>query len=240
MNERSIDMSQTVQPGAYRFGAEHFTPELQNSIVDSYFNGGDSVHSQIGQKVQELQAQQEPVIPQDIQQRLERASQLEKLASSPEFVKAYSQILQGNSQQTQTIAPQPNVPQPTQTEQQVDNDPFAGLFSNETQVNQTQNVAEQNNVNTQTNDTATYEAFVGTLTQRGIDPADFTKFMQELNADDLIGIYQAFKAQAPGQPAQPQPVAPEPPRSIQNLPVQNRTAPPQGVFQQQRNKSLWD
>lgn len=240
MNDRQIDMSQYASPGAVAFGAEHFTPQIQNQIVDNYFNGGDSVHSAIANKIQELSSQQAPVISPDIQAKLERLEQLERVATDPRFVKAYAQALQTAAPTQPVLPPQPTQPQ---TAAPMDDDPFAGLFSNETPVNETQNVAQPQNVNNQPNEQQQYEQLVSVCTQNGIDANDFIQFAQSLSMEHLVGIYKAFREQSAQQTQAPlaqQTQQQEPPRSIQNVPIQNPTSPPASVFGQTKQRTLWD
>ena len=242
-NQRQqIDMAQILSPGSFRFGGEHFSKELQEKIIDASFNGGDTVHSQIAARVQELQQPQVPQVDPEVAQKLDRLQQMEKLVATPEFAKAYAQVLQSGSQAP--IAPPHQQVQPAQTEQRNDpsTDPFAGLFSNETQVNETQNAA-QTQPQAQANDSQAYEEVVGLCTKHGVDPTDFVGFMKELSADDLIGVYKAFRANPPQAQAQQQaPVQTEQqvPRSIQNVPVQNPQPSSASVFQPRPRNPLWD
>lgn len=257
MENRQIDASQRMMlPSSIKFDASHFTKELQENIISAALNGGDTVHSQILERIAEMrspQPQPTPIqaqtqLPGEVQARLERLQQFEELAKSPEFAKAYAQVLMNNGAQPTTdpntfqpAQPTPNEPQPAQT------DPFAGLFSNEPAPTTQQNAAPTNQAQP-ANEQAEYEQFVSTCIQNGVDPQAVAGFIQSLSTEDVVGIYKAFLAQSnPGnqpQQEQTQPSAPPPtpqvPKSIQNVSPSlfSPSSAPAG-YPSQRNR-LWD
>ena len=137
MNDRQIDMSQRLYPGSFTFDASVFTPAMQSKIIDASLNGGDTLHSMLAERVEQVQQPQVPT------QEMEYLRNLGEFVKTPQFTSALAHVMQ-QQQQTSPVPSQQTVPEPytpPQSEPVTNADPFADLFSNDTPVNNQQYVA---------------------------------------------------------------------------------------------------
>lgn len=252
MNERQIDMSQRLYPGSYTFDASMFTPDMQSQIIKSSFDGGDTLHSLISERVREREAQMSPAEPKIEQSELEYLRKLGEFVKTPQFTSALAEVMRQSNPpaQPQPVQNTQALPsEPARTEPQFA-DPFAGLFANETPVNETQNVAPGQDTprQNQPNADPSYEQFVQACAQEQVNPADVAKFLNERSPQDMILLYKEFKkaeaeqagaTQQQQQQQQPQHQISEPPRSIQNMPTPSQPAFNPSQYPRTRNP-LWD
>lgn len=249
MNDRQIDMSQRLYPGSFTFDASVFTPAMQSKIIDASLNGGDTLHSMLAERVEQVQQPQVPT------QEMEYLRNLGEFVKTPQFTSALAHVMQ-QQQQPSPVPSQQTVPEPytpPQSEPVTNADPFADLFSNDTPVNNQQYVApgqDAHQPQNQTNVTPEYEHFVRACVNNQVDPNEVSRFLSERTPEDMILLFKEYKraeaeagSMRPNQPSQ-QPTqmhhsSQDPPRSIQNIPVHNQPAPAQPSYIHQRNP-LWD
>jgi hypothetical protein len=242
---RSIDISQSLYSGDYSFGSDMFTPDIQSTIIDHHFNGGDSVHSLIGQRINQLsqERQQQNQQPAIAPEELENLRRLQDFMKTPQFTAALAQVMSSDTpiQPTSVQGPQTPIDQPI-VGMERSTDPFADLFSHDTQEQQPPQVAEPQRQN-QPSEQQAYEEMIGLCARNSVNPQDFVSFMQSLTQEDMMLLYKEFQtasreAQQQVQVSQAQQQQ-QPPSSIQNIPVQGPTPSSPG-YQQPKRNPLWD
>ena len=218
------------------FPASEFTRDMQEHIINSYFNGTPTAYEtiqnelsnrqneqQVPQQVMQTQYQQQPVQTQQYAQI--DPQELERLRNIERLVKETPPQVYQNPRMTQPQQVQQSEPQQQQNdlsfEQMMQDILGTGATQQEQQVTQ-QQVPQQPTQQTQSqNQVNETDAIVAELSREamlnGIQPDEVIGFLQGMSAQDIVKMYMSSR-----QPAQPQQTYQQQPQQVQQVqqPVQ--------------------
>lgn len=209
------------------FPASEFTRDMQEHIINSYFNGTPTAYETIQNELSNRQNEQQ--VPQQVMQTQQYAQidpqELERLRNIERLVKETPPQVYQNQGMIQPQQVQQSEPQQQQNdlsfEQMMQDILGTGATQQEQQVTQ-QQVPQQPTQQTQSqNQVNEIDAIVAELSREamlnGIQPNEVIGFLQDMSAQDIVKMYMGSR-----QPAQQQQTYQQQPQQVQQVqqPVQ--------------------
>lgn len=238
-----VDLNSFLKAGALSVPASHFTPSVQQSVLDAQIHGGDAQHAAFEALQKEFPSiynNNTQSQSQNMNDSIQTPNSVSISAEEYNSLKAKSQLLEnpdvinrltnGGMTQQQTVSQAAPTTQVTaqQTQNDASTDPLAmfdTLLNNQQSMNsqpQSQSNPAQQQTRQQPNDNDFVLDLQRTALSNGINPSDLLSFAESIDASALVAMYkevQRLNSQPQPQPVQPVQQQAQMPTTIVDKPI---------------------